>query len=567
MRSGVRHRDFRRSAALISPSPLVGEGGERGGSGIRKPSQFDARLLDELGVKIKSLVTDSRRVKPGDTFIACPGEKTDGRKFIPQAIAAGANAVLWESRGFTWDTAWQAPNLPVAGLRANAGFIASHVYGDPSQKLWLIGVTGTNGKTSCSHWIAQAMTLLGKKTAVIGTLGNGFPGALEATVNTTPDAVLLQQKMAEFLQREAACVAMEVSSHGLAQERVNGAAFAVALLTNLSRDHLDYHGSMEAYAAAKARLFHWPGLKYAVLNLDDALGVELSEQLADTDTQVIGYGFQESGIRNQESGKIEVVRGSNLKVSAQGLTFDVEFKTQHSKFKTELVGRFNASNLLAVLATLLASGVKLDDAVQALQQVQPVVGRMEQLGGGEQPLVVVDYAHTPDALEKVLTTLQEILNEANDADDHRSDPAGGYKTRPYKNSKLVCVFGCGGERDRGKRPLMGEVATRLADEVIITSDNPRSEDARAIIGEIAAGAGANHHIEQDRAAAIYRAIRDARKGDVVLIAGKGHEAYQEIGGQKYPFSDQEVARQVLRAMLGARLGNTAAKNADAQEQK
>lgn len=508
-------------------------------SGNRKPGHFDVRVLDELGVKINSLATDSRRVKPGDTFIACPGETADGRKFIPQAIAAGASAVLWESRGFAWDSAWQVPNLPLTGLRADAGFIASHVYGHPSQKLWLIGVTGTNGKTSCSHWIAQAMTMLGKKTAVIGTLGNGFPGALEASANTTPDAVLLQQEMAEFLQREAACVAMEVSSHGLAQGRVNGATFAVALFTNLSRDHLDYHGSMEAYAAAKARLFHWPGLKYAVLNLDDALGVELSAQLADTNTQLVGYGFNESG-------RSAVVRGSNLQVSARGLAFDVEFKTERAKFKTALVGRFNASNLLAVLATLLASGIKLADAVQALQQVQPVVGRMEQLGGGEQPLVVVDYAHTPDALEKVLSTLREVTGAA-----------------PGK-AKLVCVFGCGGERDRGKRPLMGEVATRLADEVIITSDNPRGENARAIIGEIAAGAnaGSNYHTEEDRAAAICRALNGARKGDVVLIAGKGHEPYQEIGNQKYLFSDKEVARQVL----GTGLSNATAKNADAREQ-
>jgi UDP-N-acetylmuramoyl-L-alanyl-D-glutamate--2,6-diaminopimelate ligase len=229
------------------------------------------------------------------------------------------------------------------------------------------------------------------------------------------------------------------------------------------------------------------------------------------------------------------------------LTFDVEFKTQHAKFKTALVGRFNASNLLAVLATLLASGIKLADAVQALQQVQPVAGRMEQLGGGEQPLVVVDYAHTPDALEKVLSTLREVTGAA------------------QGKAKLICVFGCGGERDRGKRPLMGEVATRLADEVIITSDNPRGENARAIIGEIAAGAnaGRNYHTEEDRAAAIYRALHGARKGDVVLIAGKGHEPYQEIGNQKYPFSDKQVARQVL----GAGLGNAAAKNVDVREQR
>ncbi len=502
----------------------------------KSETQFDTHLLNDLGVKINNLVTDSRMVKPGNTFLACVGDKFDAREFIPQAIAAGANAVLWERhRGFSWNPAWQVPNLPIAGLRAKAGMIASQVYNQPSQKLWLIGITGTNGKTSCSHWIAQAMTALGRKTAVIGTLGNGFPGALKSTINTTPDAVLLQQEMADFLRHGAECVAMEVSSHGIEQERINGATFAVALFTNLSRDHLDYHNSMQEYAAVKARLFLWPGLKYAVLNLDDAFGVELSQRLAATPTQIIGYGFEESGIGKRDSEKISVLHGSNLKSDIGGLEFDVEFKNERAKFKTEVVGRFNASNLLAVLAALLASGIKLADAVQAVQQVRPIAGRMERLGGGDQPLVIVDYAHTPDALEKVLTTLREILR----------NPENQQKAKT-RNPKLVCVFGCGGERDRGKRPLLGKVASRLADEVIITSDNPRSENPRTIINEIAAAADANYHIEEDRAAAIYRVIHDARQGDVVLIAGKGHEMYQEIGGHRFPFSDSEVARQVLQ---------------------
>ena len=502
----------------------------------KSETQFDFRLLDDLGVKISNLVTDSRMVRPGDTFLAYIGDKFDAREFIPQAIAAGANAVLWErNHGFSWNPVWQVPNLPVTGLRIKAGIIASQVYGQPSQKLWLIGITGTNGKTSCSHWIAQAMTALGRKTAVIGTLGNGFPGALESTTNTTPDAVLLQQEMMNSLQHGAECVAMEVSSHGIEQERINGVIFSVALFTNLSRDHLDYHDSMKEYAAVKARLFLWPGLKYAALNLDDAFGIELSQRLAVTPTQVIGYGFEEAGIGNRDSEKISVLHGSNLKSGIDGLEFDVEFKNEQAKFRTEVVGKFNASNLLAVLAVLLASGIKLADAVQAVQQVRPIAGRMERLGGGDQPLVVVDYAHTPDAMEKVLTTLREVIRSSES--DQR------IKTR---KPKLVCVFGCGGERDRGKRPLLGKVASRLADAVIITSDNPRSENPRIIIDEIAAAADANYHIEEDRAAAIYQAIHDAHQGDVVLIAGKGHEMYQEIGGHRFPFSDSEVARQVLR---------------------
>ena len=500
---------------------------------------FDLQILDGLGVRMNNLVTDSRTVKPGDTFLAYPGEKLDGREFISQAIAAGANAVLWERRGFVWDQAWQLPNLPIEKLQARAGIIADSVYGHPSQKLWLIGITGTNGKTSCSHWIAHAMTALGRKTAVIGTLGAGFPGELELTANTTPNAVLLHQKMADFLRDGAQSVAMEVSSHGIAQERINGATFAIALLTNLSRDHLDYHGSMETYAAAKARLFHWPGLKCAVLNLDDAFGAGLVQQLAGTGTQIIGYGLTEQAVRIRYSEKFRRVRGRNLKTSPQGLEFDVEFEngfeTEYSKFKSEVVGGFNAANLLGVLATLLASGIKLSDAVRALQQVRSVAGRMQQLGGGEQPLVVVDYAHTPDALEKVLAALRGILRTGSDAD--AKTEAG--------NPRLICVFGCGGERDSGKRPLLGAVAARLADEVIITSDNPRKENPRVIIDEIAAGAGANCHIEEDRAVAILRAIQGAHKGDVVLIAGKGHEAYQEIDGKKLPFQDSDVARKIL----------------------
>ena len=501
----------------------------------RSPVHFDFRILEDLSVKISSLATDSRKVKQGDTFLAYAGERSDGRNFIRQAIAAGANAVLWESEGFVWDPAWKAPNLPVPGLRTKAGIIADHVYDHPSQKLWLIGITGTNGKPSCSHWIAQALTALGKKTAVIGTLGTGFCDALELTANTTPDAVFLQQNMAELLQRSACCLALEVSSHGIMQERINGSTFSVALFTNLSRDHLDYHGSMEAYAAAKARLFRWPGLRYAVLNLDDAFGADLSNHLLETDTQIIGYGFTEAATRTRNTTQFRILRGYNLKASPRGLAFDIEFEAEHLELETEVAGRFNASNLLGVLATLLASGISFADAARALREIRPVAGRMQQIGGGDQPLVVVDYAHTPDAMEKVLTALREILH---------SGPASSTGA-DARNLKLICVFGCGGERDRGKRPLLGEVTTQLADEVIITNDNPRQEDPNVIISEIVAGAGINHHIEKDRAKAIFRAIHYAKKGDVILIAGKGHEAYQEIDGQKFPFSDVEIARRVL----------------------
>lgn len=494
---------------------------------------FDPKRIDELGVAIKNLVADSRLVKPGDTFLAYAGENTDGRKFIPQAIVAGVNAILWDPNNFTWNPNWHIPSLPIEGLKANAGLIASHVYGHPSEKLWMVGITGTNGKTSCSHWYAQAMASLGKKTAVLGTLGSGFSGDLDLTENTTPDATVLQRSLGQYVAQGAQVAVMEVSSHGLVQGRVNGTAFSIAMLTNLSRDHLDYHKDMNAYAAAKARLFFWPGLKYAVINMDDVLGVELSRQISNKSTKILGYGFYFPEKRYPDS--FSMVYGSNLKFDIDGLEFDIEFEDNHEHLKVGLLGKFNASNLLAVAATMLASGIRLPDVVRVLQSVQPIPGRMQKYGGVDQPIVIVDYAHTPDALEKVLCTLRELLRTMNQ------------KNEMAKHGRLIGVVGCGGDRDRGKRALIGEVATRLADEVIFTSDNPRSEDPMEIIKDIVAGTTkTNYQIEIDRALAIYQVMANARKGDMILIAGKGHEKYQEIKGKKLPFSDGDVVRQVLK---------------------
>lgn len=511
---------------------------------IRKSdANFATRLLSQLGVPVERLTADSRKLIPGDTFLAYAGEKYDARKDIPQAIAVGANAVIWEKNQFTWDPLWKIPNCAVSGLQAKAGMIASHVYGYPSRELGLVGITGTNGKTSCSHWYAQAMTTFGKKTAVIGTLGNGFLGSLKQSVNTTPDAVSLQAEFAKILQNGAEGVVMEVSSHGLVQGRINGAEFAVAVFTNLSRDHLDYHGSMDAYAAAKAKLFFWPTLKCAVLNLDDVLGMELSQQLVHKNMQVIGYGFNQPDNIGKYPQNLRVLRGRNLKANIDGLEFDVEFEGQRENLRANVTSRFNASNLLAVLATMLANGVGFREAAAALSQIKPIAGRMERFGGVDQPAVIIDYAHTPDALEKVLMELRETV--------YSSQVRNKFGLR---KPRLICVFGCGGDRDRGKRPLAGEITTRLADEVIITSDNPRGEDPRAIIDEIVAGISCqNYSIEEDRASAIYQAIHNARKGDVVLIAGKGSEAYQEIDGQKIPFDDREIAQQVLHDLANLKL--------------
>jgi UDP-N-acetylmuramoyl-L-alanyl-D-glutamate--2,6-diaminopimelate ligase len=482
------------------------------------PHESVAHILERLGIPVQALTSDSRRAAPGVVFAAYPGEARDGRDFIPQAVAQRADGVLWEADHYQWDPALGVPNAGVPGLRARIGEIAAHVCGEPSRALRMVGVTGTNGKTSVALWTAQAFSALGQKTAVIGTLGNGFPavgdapGALSPARNTTPDAIELQQRLAQVRQQGAVGCAMEVSSHGLVQGRVNGTHFDVAVLTNLSRDHLDYHGDMDRYAAAKALLFDWPELAWAVLNTDDAFGQRLESETRAA--RVAGYGFRRGA-----------VIGEQLRLSQAGLHLAVRTDWGPAEFDAPLLGRFNAANLLAVLTTLLVSDVALADACRALAQVTPPAGRMQTLGGGNQPLVVVDYAHTPDALEKVLATLREIV-------------AGG---------RLVCVFGCGGNRDRGKRPLMGAAASGGADAVWITSDNPRNEDPRHIIDAILAGCSGAPQVEPDRARAIFEAIGAARRGDVVLIAGKGHEDTQEIAGERLPFSDVDVAGRALAA--------------------
>jgi len=474
-------------------------------------------ILERLGIPAGELVNDSRKAQPGTVFAAYPGESRDGRDYIPQAVAQGVDGVLWEADHYQWDPALGLPNAGVNGLKNRIGEIAAHVYGEPSRSMHMIGITGTNGKTSVAHWVAQALSQANRKTAVIGTVGNGFPGALTPALNTTPDAIELQQRLAHYKKQGATACAMEVSSHGLSQGRVNGATFNVAVLTNLSRDHLDYHGDMERYADAKARLFSWPGLEWVVLNVDDAFGQRLESETRPS--RVAGYGFQRGA-----------VVGNKLRLSQAGLHLDVHTDWGNAELDVPLLGRFNAANLLAVLATLLVSGVKLDDAGKALARITPPPGRMQTLGGQAHPLVVVDYAHTPDALDKVLATLREIVS-------------GG---------RLICVFGCGGNRDKGKRPLMGQAAVQGADEVWVTSDNPRNEDPRHIIDDILAGTRgfkSDHpvHVEPDRARAIFEAIGGAHQGDVVLVAGKGHEDYQELAGERLPFSDVVVANKALEA--------------------
>jgi UDP-N-acetylmuramoyl-L-alanyl-D-glutamate--2,6-diaminopimelate ligase len=491
---------------------------------IATVADFDAaELLGRLSAPISRISSDSRRLGPGDAFAAYPGAHRDGRAYIPDAIARGAGAILWETQGFHWNRAWKLPHLPIDELKAKLGFIADAVYGHPSRDLWMVGVTGTNGKTSCAHWIAAGLDAAGRRAAVLGTLGNGLIGALESGANTTPDAALLQQMLADYRAAGAQAAVMEVSSHGIDQGRVNGVAFDVALFTNLSRDHLDYHTTMAAYGAAKAKLLAWPGLRVGVINADDAFGQSLLDSARGHGHKVLSYGF----------GAADVVGSGLTSLPAGGLAFTVETPWGKGRITTPLVGAFNAANLLGVLGVLLVSGVAFEPALAILAGVEAPPGRMQRLGGGDRPLVVIDYAHTPDALDKVLTALRPAVGEG---------------------SELICLFGAGGERDRGKRPEMGRLAARLADRVLVTSDNPRGEDPAAIASEIVHGirdtGNRRYSVELDRAIAIASAIGEAGRGDIVLLAGKGHETYQESNGARLPFSDAEHAARALMSWSG-----------------
>jgi UDP-N-acetylmuramoyl-L-alanyl-D-glutamate--2,6-diaminopimelate ligase len=467
--------------------------------------------LAAQGAMIERLSSDSRRCAPGVAFLAYPGEKADGRAHIGDAVARGAAAVFWEANGFSWDAGWKLPNVPIAELKHQAGVLAHEFYGRPSEALWVCGVTGTNGKTSCSQWIAATLARHGIKAGVIGTLGSGFPGALAPLPNTTPDALETHLLLKRFKDQNAEAAAMEVSSHGLVQGRVNGVRFACALFTNLSHDHLDYHGSMQAYGTAKARLFDAPGLQCAVLNLDDEFGVELSRRLAGR-VRTIGYSLAPQTAPVDEY----LVADSQL---------NVESSWGRAALRLPVLGRFNVSNALGVLGCLVAKGIAFDEAAELLAWLPPVPGRMQPVG--EHPLVVIDYAHTPDALDNVLRALRPV-----------AEARGG---------RLAVVFGAGGDRDPSKRAPMGAIAGRLADRVLVTSDNPRGEDPLAIISQIEEGIARAHGVEVDRARAIQQAIRESNQADVVLIAGKGHETYQEIAGKRAHFSDEEQARAALTA--------------------
>ncbi len=469
-------------------------------------------------IEVSGLALDSRLIKPGFAFIAVNGARQHGMEHVEQALANGAVAVVFDPAGGGKERAERLNRpllLEIAQLSEKLGPLAARFYRHPSRELTVVGITGTNGKTSCSQFLAQLVPHCG----VIGTMGWGGWGDLRNTVNTTPDALAVQEILRRLRDDGKRTVAMEVSSHGLEQGRANGIAFSGALFTNLSRDHLDYHGTMEDYLAAKIRLFTWPGLQFAVLNLDDPYAAAIIERIGG---DVKTWGFAEKATARTG---IDTVRAENVVHSLDGVRFEACWREQRVAVKTAIAGGFNLENLLAVLTVLLAMGLPLQQAAERLEQLRPVAGRMENFGGHDKPTVFVDYAHSPDALDKLLAGL-----------------------RPHCRGCLRVVFGCGGDRDRGKRAQMGGVAERWADDVILTDDNPRSERPEAIVNDILTGCdSAKVSVIHDRKQAITTVIKRARREDCVVIAGKGHEHYQDVNGVRLPFSDQRVVKQALVA--------------------
>ncbi len=489
--------------------------------GLLEAERLPAALRD---LPVEGLASDSRRVRPGDLFIAESGLAHPGIDHATEALEAGAVGVLYDlddayarERVALLQRQYSQPWIGIEDLGSHVGEIASRFHHHPSRAFRLIGVTGTDGKTSVTHLLTQALGRLGRHPGSIGTLGYGQPGQLVQTGYTTPDALRLQAMLSELRQQGCDPVVMEVSSHALQQQRIAGCEFEVVALTNLGQDHLDYHGSRERYAAAKARLFDRPEPALRVLNLDDELGQELAQRHAGEAT--IGYSRE---------GRAEApLRLIDWSMGDQGLQISVDCEGRRLDIASGLVGSFNIENLLACIAVLRGLGIEPERIEASLQQLQPIPGRMEFFPGGEgQPAVVIDFAHTEQALEACLESLREVC-------------AG----------RLFCVFGCGGDRDRGKRPRMAAVAERLADEVIVTDDNPRGESPDRIMRDILAGFSDPQPVRviHDRQTAIETALAQADEGDLVLIAGKGHEQVQIIGARRLPFSDQRVVRQVLEA--------------------
>lgn len=462
---------------------------------------------------INDLCLDSRLAQPGDLFFALSGTRLDGRKFIDEAIQKGAVAILIEENApaVTWHN--QIPIISMPNLKNMIGPLAAKFYDYPAKKMRMISVTGTSGKTSCTQFMAAVLQQLNISCGIIGTLGNGLYGDIQPGQLTTPDALTVQKCLANFVKLRAKMTAMEVSSHSLDQGRVKGIQFDIGVFTNLTRDHLDYHVTMEAYGAAKKRLFEQA--THAVINADDAFGQTLLQDFTKRE-HVLAYSVN--------AATSAALRADHVQLNTSGIKARILSPWGEAELDTALVGQFNLSNLLAVTAALCLLNIPFSSVVAGLNRLQPVIGRMQSLGGGDKPLVIVDYAHKPDALEKVLIALRQQCQ-----------------------GKLYCLFGCGGERDRGKRPIMAKIAEQYADQVIVTDDNPRHEDPKQIVTDILQGFTdvTKVVVQHDRARAIRDIIQFATQDDCVLIAGKGAETYQQIGDQKFPFSDIEKVKEVL----------------------
>ncbi len=475
------------------------------------------------------LHADSRQVRAGDGFIAWPGAATDGRRFVAAALAQGASACLVEHEGAQAFDIDRPEVATYAHLKADTGAIAAAFYAAPSQALQVVAVTGTNGKTSTAWWLSWALSKIKLSAlspcALVGTLGIGLPSDMQATGMTTPDPVLLQQRLRAMVDAGVRSCAIEASSIGIAERRLEGMAIRVAVFTNFTQDHLDYHGSMEAYWQAKAALFDWPGLQAAVIEIDDPRGESLRAQ-----ARARGLDIWTVARRHEAR-----LRATDIVYGERGLQWMVREGQQALPIRTALVGEYNIANLMCVLGALRALGVPLPDAVAVCADLPAVPGRMEHIGGPGLPLAVVDYAHTPDAIDKVLHALRPLAAQ--------------------RGGRLWCVLGCGGNRDATKRPLMAAAAEVGADRLVLTSDNPRHEEPQAIIDAMRTGLrqGQAATVEVDRAQAIAHALAEAQAADVVLIAGKGHEDYQEVRGQRTPFSDQAIARQALERRAARRM--------------
>lgn len=509
---------------------------------LKTPLEATAWLKQHVSGKLR---VDNREIEPGDGFIAWPGAAHDGRNFVASALKQGATACLVERAGVESFGFTDQNIATYTDLKNSTGLLSSAYFGWPSHHLEVIAVTGTNGKTSTTWWLAQALGAmpanLRRSCGLIGTFGSGVPdfsapcaaepeqtlSGITSTGLTTPDPVNLQQSLHDFVASKEKYCAIEASSIGIKEQRLQGLRIHTAVFTNLTQDHLDYHGTLHAYWLAKRDLFYWPDLKAAVVNVDDVHGAELARELSQSSAGIDVWTFScEMPAR---------INAENIHASGRSLSLDVVEKGVRHTLRLPLIGDYNAANLLGVVGALRSLGVSFSDAMQACESLSAVPGRMECLGGQGEPLVVIDYAHTPDALEKALTAL-----------------------RPYSklsNGRLICVFGCGGDRDAGKRPLMGAVAAKWADQTVVTHDNPRSEAPDAIIQHILSGIpeGRVFQAVADRAQAIQQSVFAANDDDVVLIAGKGHESFQEISGIRYPFSDRLSAKAALTQRRSKRL--------------